>query len=101
MAPERFEESVILGDEAIDVLGLGLVGQTIAGVEAGRDVVKGWGEERLECGTTRRIVPGRESTERVAMVGVLAGDEVDAGGVVAGDVVLTGELEGRLDCFGA
>ena len=64
-------------------------------------MVEGWGEEGLECGTTRGIVPGGEGTESVAVVGILSGDEVDAGGVVSGDVVLAGELEGGLDCFGA
>ena len=62
-------------------------------------MVEGWGEERLECGAAWRVVSSREGAKCVAVVGILPGDEVDTGGVIAGDVVLAGELEGGLYCF--
>jgi len=35
------------------------------------------------------------------VIRILTRDEVDAGGVIAGDVILAGELEGGLYRFGA
>jgi hypothetical protein len=88
--------------------GLGRVDAGAAGLAADRAVapvgvrdVARVAEQRLERGARGRDARQRERAERAAVVGAATGDHLTARVLALREVVLAGELPGRLDGLGA